>query len=70
MGVDAEQAVYVGDHPDNDIRASREAGMKAVWKRNHQFVTMAEADAVIDDLGELIDLLLQKSPEETGYLRG
>lgn len=70
LGVAAEQTVYVGDHPDNDIRASREARMKAVWKRNHQFVTMAEADAVIDDLGELIDLLLQKSPEEAKYLRG
>lgn len=70
LGVAAENAVFVGDHPDNDIRASREAGMKAVWKRNHQFVTDAEADAVIDDLAELVDLILEKSPEEAKDLRG
>lgn len=70
LGVAAEHAIFVGDHPDNDIRASREAGMKAVWKRNDPFVTVVEADAVIDDLAELVELLLKKSPEEAKYLRG
>lgn len=70
LNVAAENAVFVGDHPDNDIRASREAGMKTVWKRNDPFVTVAEADAVIEDLGELVDLLLKKSPEEAKDLRG
>lgn len=64
LGVAAEHAIFVGDHPDNDIRASREAGMKAVWKRNNPFVTVAEADAVIDDLAELVELLLKKAPKK------
>lgn len=64
LGVDAGNAIFVGDHPDNDIRASREAGMKAVWKRNEQFLTVAEADAVIDDLAELVELLLKKAPKK------
>lgn len=70
LGVAAEHAVFVGDHLDNDIRAGRKAGMKTVWKRNDPFVTVAEADAVIDDLAELVDLLLKKSPEEAKSLQG
>lgn len=53
LGVSAKQALYVGDHPENDIRASRNVGMKACWKRNQQCETVVEADAVIDNLGEL-----------------
>lgn len=58
LGVAAENALFVGDHPDNDIRASREVGMKAVWKRNRQFEPVVDADAVIDDLEELINIVL------------
>lgn len=57
LGVDAEHALFVGDHPDNDIRASRAAGMRAVWKRNHQFEPVADADAVINDLEELVRIV-------------
>lgn len=58
LGVPAENALFVGDHPENDIRASRDVGMKVVWKRNEQFETVVEADAVIDDLEELTDIVL------------
>ncbi len=57
LGVTAENALFVGDHPDNDIRASRDVGMKAVWKRNSQFKAITDADAVIDDLGELVNIV-------------
>ncbi|MFC5448200.1 HAD family hydrolase [Paenibacillus aestuarii] len=57
LGVTAERAVFVGDHPDHDIRASRGVGMTAVWKRNGRGDMVVEADAVIDDLAELIDML-------------
>ena len=30
-GVAAHQAVHVGDHPRDDIRGAREAGLRAVW---------------------------------------
>ncbi|MGG4553652.1 HAD family hydrolase [Paenibacillus humicus] len=58
LGVNAENALFVGDHPANDIRASRDAGMRAVWKRNRQFETVVDADAVIDDLEELFAVVL------------
>ncbi|GAA0137454.1 HAD family hydrolase [Paenibacillus sp. YSY-4.3] len=58
LGVNAENALFVGDHPDHDIRASRDVGMRAVWKRNSQFATVVEADAEIDDLEELLHIVL------------
>lgn len=53
LGVNAEDALFVGDHPENDIRASRAVGIKAVWKRNTQFSPDVDADAIITDLEEL-----------------
>ncbi|WP_233455196.1 HAD family hydrolase [Paenibacillus elgii] len=32
LGVEATEALFAGDHPENDIRASRAVGMKAAWK--------------------------------------
>ena len=58
LGVKAEHALFVGDHPINDIRASRQVGMKAVWKRNPQMDIVVDADAMIDELEELIDIVL------------
>jgi putative hydrolase of the HAD superfamily len=58
LGVPAEQALFVGDHPDNDIRASREVGMKAAWKRSAQYEAANHADMVIDDLEELLAIVL------------
>lgn len=59
LGVSANNALFVGDHPAHDIRASRDAGMKAVWKRNGHFEHAADADAVIDDLEELVHIVLR-----------
>jgi putative hydrolase of the HAD superfamily len=58
LDIAAENALFVGDHPDNDIRASRDVGMKTVWKRNKQFETVVDADAVINNLEELINIVL------------
>jgi len=57
LGVTADRALFVGDHPEHDVRASRTVGMTAIWKRNDRRETVAEADAVIDDLAELIDIV-------------
>ncbi|TGV29395.1 L-2-haloalkanoic acid dehalogenase, partial [Mesorhizobium sp. M00.F.Ca.ET.186.01.1.1] len=51
-------AMYIGDHPDNDVRASRAVGMKAVWKRCSQYAAVAEAHVVIDDLAEISERVL------------
>jgi putative hydrolase of the HAD superfamily len=31
-GVDASEAIFVGDHPDTDIGGALQAGLRAVWK--------------------------------------
>ncbi|AIQ47925.1 L-2-haloalkanoic acid dehalogenase [Paenibacillus sp. FSL R7-0273] len=59
LGVRAEDALFVGDHPENDIRASRDVGIKAVWKRNQQFCLEVNADAIINDLEELTQYVLR-----------
>ncbi|MDD9268272.1 HAD family hydrolase [Paenibacillus sp. GCM10023248] len=58
LGVQAENALFVGDHPINDIKASRNAGMRAVWKRNGVAEQEVDADAVIDDLDEIMRIVL------------
>ncbi|PUA39469.1 L-2-haloalkanoic acid dehalogenase [Paenibacillus elgii] len=59
LGVEATEALFVGDHPENDIRASRAVGMKAAWKRNNTvYSDNVDADVIIDDLGELPQYVL------------
>lgn len=55
LGVKAEEALFVGDHPDNDIHASRAVGLRTAWKRNAQFTHEAEADVTFEDLKELVE---------------
>ncbi|MFF2912104.1 HAD family hydrolase [Paenibacillus sp. NPDC057934] len=57
LGVAPEESIYVGDHPMNDVQASREAGMRAIWKKHEYWESAIHADAVIDDLSELIGVL-------------
>lgn len=58
-------SIFVGDHPENDIKAAQNAGMKGVWKRDSVRGNI-EADAIIDDLAEIpsiIDELIKKDTE-------
>ncbi|NRR24122.1 HAD family hydrolase [Brevibacillus sp. MS2.2] len=57
LGVKASEAVYVGDHPVNDVQGARAAGMKSVWKRDMFWGDNVEADAIIDEIPELITIL-------------
>ncbi|WP_169088682.1 HAD family hydrolase [Paenibacillus sp. PL91] len=60
LGVEASEALFVGDHPENDIRASRAVGMKAAWKRNDTVSSSSvDADVIIDDLEELNQYILR-----------
>lgn len=54
LGVKPEEAVYVGDHPENDVIASRQVGMKGIWKEDLYFDDNFERDGTIKDLSELI----------------
>ncbi|MCS0824800.1 HAD family hydrolase [Cytobacillus firmus] len=52
LNVTSNESIFVGDHPDNDIKASQNVGMKGIWKKNFQWNDV-EADFIVDDLGEL-----------------
>lgn len=56
LEVDASQAMFIGDHPDNDVKAAKTAGMVGVWKRDEHWAGV-EADFMIEDLLEVIDIL-------------
>ena len=50
-------AAFVGDHPEVDIAGARAAGMHTIWRRNPDRSGAVEADAVIDQLGDLVNVL-------------
>jgi HAD superfamily hydrolase (TIGR01509 family) len=57
LGVEPAEAVMVGDEIATDVAGARNAGMAGIWKRNGKGdARPMEADFVIDDLGELIQL--------------
>ncbi|WP_090817287.1 HAD family hydrolase [Paenibacillus sp. yr247] len=53
LGLQPEEAVYVGDHPENDVIASRNVGMKGVWKADVYYKETFERDHTIEDLMEI-----------------
>ncbi|MFS0774778.1 HAD family hydrolase [Neobacillus sp. 3P2-tot-E-2] len=53
LNVSAHQSIFVGDHPENDVKAAQNVGMKGVWKKDPQWDSI-EADYIVDDLAELL----------------
>jgi putative hydrolase of the HAD superfamily len=51
------QAVFVGDHPDVDIMGAKRAGIRTIWRRDPTISRSVEADAIIEDLRELLPLV-------------
>ncbi|MEH7494252.1 HAD family hydrolase [Neobacillus niacini] len=58
LNVSAHQSIFVGDHPENDVKAARNVGMKGIWKKDPQWDSI-EADYIVEDLAELL-LFLNK----------
>ena len=58
-GVAADQAVHVGDHPDDDIRGAQAAGLRAVWvnPQGRPWAGARQPDGQIASLAELPALL-------------
>lgn len=54
LGIFADEAVYIGDHPKNDIQAARAVGMKTIWKKDLQWKS-SDADKEITDLNEIVE---------------
>ncbi|MCM3770880.1 HAD family hydrolase [Priestia aryabhattai] len=63
LGVSAEESVYIGDHPENDVLGARGAGMHAIWKKAAFFDGSFTDSYVIEDLKELLNVIneFQKS---------
>lgn len=57
MGLAPEAAIFVGDHPTNDVIASRNAGMRGIWKEDKHYEEDFEHDGKLGDLLELIPMV-------------
>ena len=57
LGVAAQEAVFIGNHPYEDIQGAQQAGLRAIWKRDDYFGPCHFADGTIDELSELPDAL-------------
>lgn len=54
LDIPANACLFVGDHPENDVKASRNVGMLGVWKKYSQWdETDVGANYVIEDLMEV-----------------
>jgi putative hydrolase of the HAD superfamily len=57
IGVEAEEAVFVGDNPESDVAGARGAGMSAVWMEATHYERPSEVDGVISNPLELLSWL-------------
>lgn len=59
LGVTSEVALHAGDNPHHDVAGARAHGMRGVWvnRRGGRFDGPGDADAEVNDLGELVTLL-------------
>jgi len=60
-GVNREQILHVGDHPENDVEGARSAGFRSAWMNRNGNLWPQELnlpDAIVTNMSELHDLLL------------
>lgn len=50
--VSPHESIFIGDHPENDVKAAMNVGMKGIWKRDLHYGKVV-ADYIVDDLSEL-----------------
>ena len=58
-GVEAEYAVHIGDHPNDDVQGAQAAGLRAIWynPQGKAWPVERAPDAEIRSLAELPALL-------------
>ncbi|MFT4413806.1 HAD family hydrolase [Fredinandcohnia humi] len=66
LNVFADQSVFIGDHPENDVKAAKNVGMKGIWKKDLQW-NHVEADFIVDELAEIPSII--KRCNHDAYLR-
>ena len=52
LAISPKECIFVGDHPINDVKASKEVGMLGVWKKDSHWEDV-DADFIIQDLMEI-----------------
>lgn len=52
LHISPEESVFIGDHPDNDLKAAQQIGMKGIWKRDDRWNDV-KADYIVEDLAEV-----------------
>lgn len=57
LNVEPSACVYVGDHPINDVVASKAVGMRGIWKEDDFYSESFDYDAKIKDLIEIEQIL-------------
>lgn len=59
LGVSSDVALHAGDNPHHDVAGARAHGMHGVWvnRRGGRWDGAGDADAEVNDLGELVALL-------------
>jgi len=65
LSANPAQSAFVGDHPEVDVAGARAAGMQAIWRRDPNVSGMVEADAVIEELSDLLRFLRPNRPHAT-----
>ncbi|RXI96757.1 HAD family hydrolase [Anaerobacillus alkaliphilus] len=58
------EAVFIGDHPENDVKAAQAVGMKAIWKKD-DFWKTGHSTFTIHDLSEICTLITQMKKHST-----
>jgi putative hydrolase of the HAD superfamily len=53
LSISPNESIFIGDHPENDVKAAQNVGMKGIWKRDFQWNNV-EADSIVDDLVEIL----------------
>ena len=56
LQVTPSESIFVGDHPENDVKTAKNVGMKSIWKKDFQWDNV-DADFVVDDLAELFSII-------------
>ncbi|MCT4571782.1 HAD hydrolase-like protein, partial [Bacillus thuringiensis] len=56
LDVKAEECLYVGDHPENDVLGSEQVGILGVWKKD-SFWGNFKHSRIVDDLLEVLSFL-------------
>ncbi|MFB7142419.1 HAD family hydrolase [Gottfriedia sp. NPDC056225] len=64
LNVSPNESIFVGDHPENDVKAAQNVGIKGIWKKDFQWNNI-EADFTIDDLSELTSIIVKLNKQNT-----